>query len=704
MARVGGAARFSAALLGATTLAATARAIDVPIKDKTLTLDVSNTTEVGYHFDNRNTSPIDPRAPTLTPAQRIDDNYGEWFNRLQVRAFYWKVSAGLRLDSALFFHTLSRSRVQDLIRGELGRDDLALENRFDEELHSHFGQALPGGGRGVVYPSKLWLGFKNDLVDVTAGDFYLQLGRGLVFSVRKIDEVGVDTTVRGGKVRVATTVGGWRIEATAFGGQLNPVRIDYPTGRILHGNGSPLFFGFPRASDLQEFQPNPTFDPKNPAAAPEFVLVTKRAKPSYLEDSVFGGNVTFGPKQVEVGMNAVVLLRQSNSEALEQCKREPGADVDACQAMFPSFSQSDASRLHDQIRNFSVTVRLPSIGKVADAYVELAGQNQVAGHVASVSDTGVVREPDLWGYAAYANVNLHAGRVTATLEGKHYRSFFPLGANIDASGPPFGAGEFNLITYSLSPRAESIYTEPIGAPDVCISGGRAKVDLALASEKKIYGWVGRSSSWSEIDAGVPHLPPGPAPSIVYSGCDTSPKFRTDTWDTAAGTEITTQGGASHYWGWIGARLTDRAVPDVSNAELPNPTSVFYREGYVRYDLGQKIAGAFSLSMLGYHRYRFEPTLEPKPWNEGENLLALNWNPSFSFIFGYEYTTRPGVPMHYFNGSISYRAKSHDKWWQKVVESARLFVGQRRAALRCVGGVCRTFPAFEGARLEIVSRF
>ncbi len=233
--------------------------------------------------------------------------------------------------------------------------------------------------------------------------------------------------------------------------------------------------------------------------------------------------------------------------------------------------------------------------------------------------------------------------------------------------------------------------EPSAPPDVCISGGRTKIDLNVGHEKKIYGWVGRFVSWSEIDA-------------TNSKCDTAPELRTDTWDAAAGTEVTTQAGASHYWGWIGARLTDRAVPAVSNAELPMATSVFYREGYVRYDLGQKIGGPFSLSMLGYHRYRFEPTLEPGPWNEGENLLALNWNPSFSFIFGYEYTTRPGFPTHYFNGAISYRAKTRDKWWQKVFESARLFVGERRAALRCVGGVCRIFPAFEGARLEIVSRF
>jgi hypothetical protein len=672
-------------------LARPSRAVDVPIGDKRLTLDISNTTELGYHFDNRNSAPIDLANPTLAPSQYIDDNYGDWFNRLQIRAFYWKLNAGVRLDSALFFRTLSRPGVQTLIRDKLGKDYLALENRFNEELHSHYGARLPGDVRALVYPSKLWVGFKNEWVDATLGDYYLQLGRGLVFSVRKIDEVGVDTTVRGAKVRVGRSVGNWRVEATAFGGQLNPIRIDYPTGRILHGNGSPLFFGFPVAADLESWQPNPNFDPMNPSAAPEFVLVKKRAKPSYLEDNVVGGNLTFGPKQFEIGLNAVALFRQNNSFALESCKAQPGADVDACQASFPSFGQVDASRLHGQIRNFGASVRVPSIGKVVDVYVEGAGQHQVSGRVLSIGDKGTVQEPDLLGYAVYANLNVHAGPIGATLEGKHYRSFYALGANVDTGGAPFGAPEFGVVTYSRPPTAESIYVEPIGSPDICITGGRAKIDYNLSRDKKVYAWVGRFASWSELDAN-------------NSTCDTSQELRTDTWDTAAGTEISTQGGSSHYWGWIGARLVDRAVPAVSNAELPDPTSVFYREGYVRYDFAQKLTGALSLGLTGFHRYRFEPTLDAKSWNEGENLLALNWLPSFSFIFGYEYTTRQGFPTHYFNGAIQYRAKSRAAWWQKVFESARVFVGQRRAALRCAGGTCRVWPAFEGARLEIVSRF
>ncbi len=315
------------------------------------------------------------------------------------------------------------------------------------------------------------------------------------------------------------------------------------------------------------------------------------------------------------------------------------------------------------------------------------------GQVANLNAAGEpVREDDLMGYAIYANLNFHFGPVGLSLEGKHYRSFFALGANIDnGTELGFAAPEYAVVSYSRPPNAESVYTEPIGAPDVCVTGGRGKVDYKLNKHLKVYGWLGRYTSFSEYDD-------------RNNNCETGDENRTDTWDAAAGAEIDTKDGSSHYWAWIGARLTDRPVSELINPELGGPTAVFYREGYIRYDLAHKLSKKFSLSMLGYHRKRYEPVALAKPWNEGENLLALNFNPHFSFIFGYEYQTRPGFPTHYFNGAIQYRSKSNKKWYHQLTDQVRFFVGQRRAAFRCVGGTCRVFPAFEGGKLELVSRF
>lgn len=666
-----------AAAAGAVTLGVgpAARAVDIEdVGGETLSIDISNTSELGYHFDNRNDTPVGGATQTLIPSQRVDDRYGEWLNRLNVRLFYWRLSLGLRLDSVVYLDPLDRTQAQELIVEELGRPDLELENRFGRELHSRFSP--------VVYPAKLWLGYSQPGLDATLGDFYAQLGRGLVFSVRKIDELGVDTTVRGGKLVLEEHRGDVKVGGTLFGGQLNPARIDTPTGRILTGSGSPLFFGFPQATDFEYYA--------DPAATEPTV---ERARPSYLEDTVGGAHFGVDMPWVELGVNGLLLGRQSSSLEQLRCLRAGTETSSECLADYPAFSTQEASRAHDLIQSFSGSVRVPPIEGIVDAYLEVAGQQMRQGRTVSVGEAGqpTAREEDRSGYAVYANVNGGYGPLSATLELKHYRSFFPLGGNVDATSLGFGAPEFSTITYSQPPTAESIYVEPIGSPDVCNTGGRGRIDGHVRDGVLVYGWVGYFRSFSEIDPN-------------NGTCDTADTLRTDTWDAAVGAELTDDGGKSHSWAWLGLRATDRAVPAIANSELAAETDVFYREAYVRYDMLQELPGPFSLSALGFHRRRYEPVALVEPWHEGENYLSFNWSPHFAFIFGYEYQTRPGFPTNYFSGTVEYRSRSNESWTDQLFDTVRLFVGQRRAALRCVGGTCRLFPSFEGARLELVSRF
>ena len=81
--------------------------------------------------------------------------------------------------------------------------------------------------------------------------------------------------------------------------------------------------------------------------------------------------------------------------------------------------------------------------------------------------------------------------------------------------------------------------------------------------------------------------------------------------------------------------------------------------------------------------------------EGENYVAFKVAPSGSSR-RVEYTTHNGHPVLYFNGTALYKFTSGS--------NVRLFVGQERAAFRCASGVCRFFPAFEGARAELTLRF
>ena len=49
--------------------------------------------------------------------------------------------------------------------------------------------------RNNVYLAKAWVTYKAPGVEATVGDTYAQFGRGLVLSMRKVDELGVDVGI-----------------------------------------------------------------------------------------------------------------------------------------------------------------------------------------------------------------------------------------------------------------------------------------------------------------------------------------------------------------------------------------------------------------------------------------------------------------------------------------------------------------------------
>ena len=671
-------ARAVVAALLVSTAAAEAGAVElVTVAKEPITLDVTNTATFAWRFDNRN-------AEVREPDGQIDDHYGEWVDRLNAQLSWWRFRIGTRLDTFVYVDETDRGEAAELADASAVEQGIAPSeadrNKFYRELHTRYLSSF--------YPAKLWVGYTQPGLDVIAGDFYSQLGRGLVLSVRKIDELGIDTTIRGGKIAFDHTFGedAFKIGATVLAGQLNPVRVEETSGRRLHGAGSPLFFGFPEIDDFVYFETG------TPNTA---IPVTEAARPSYLEDTIVAGRVEAGPPWLLFAVNGSLLARTSynreNLECVAACGNDDACRT-ACESDFPDFGSEKVGRGHDTIRTFSGSVQAPAIGKHADAYVEVAGQQHRDGHLTALAPAEQQIE-DLDGYAIYANVNLRAGPASLSLEGKHYRSFLGLQANIDEDDTTFGAPEYTVVTASQPPTAEPIYVEQLGAPNICMTGGRGRADVRLAKTASVFAWLGHYLSYSEVDAKNYH-------------CDTRDELRTNTWDAAAGHDLKFDEGKSHALAWIGTRITELGSED--NAITPTP--LFYREAYVRYDVVGHLVGDFSLQMQGFHRSRYEPIAYSTAWTEGENYAALQWSPHLTAIFGYEYTNRvgcqPGVEdemCHYFSGGLQWRSASAESVVEQVFDTVQLFVGQRRAAVRCVSGVCRNFPPFEGIRLEIVSR-
>lgn len=662
-----------------------------PEKGEVFNLDITNTAYFTYHFDNRNS----PDAGQASPSTIVDDNYGEWLDRFNIKGSYKKFSASLRLDTATFFdarptdadlYEIALSRASP---GESGVQTWDYVNAFKRELNTR--------GKNAYYPSKITGAYSTAGLELTLGDFYAQLGRGMVFSVRKEDDLASDTTVRGGKVEIKKSSKDFKVSTTVFGGQMNPVRVDEISGRRLNGDNSPFFLGFPTGDDLVTYQ----FDDQGHAG-----YDTQRARPNYLEDTVVGTSVEAGPKWMQIGAHSSWLFRKSYDREYVDCVAAAQGNPDptaasGCAADFPVFNTTNQARLHNRQWTFSGSVNFPRLGKIGEAYLEVVGQSLTDGRATAARgpDGLYPTVPDRLGYAIYGTTTLRGGPITFNLDAKHYRSFYSLAANVNASGaadPSFAGPEFDTEAYSRVPTAEPNYVEQLGAPNLCITGARAKVDYRMREDILGYVWLGHYVSFSELDTN-------------NFECDTAPERRTNTWDFAAGGEIEFDDGDSLFKAWIGSRTMDRQVP--AAGANSGTTDVYYREGYVRYDITKHLAGDFSLQFQGLHRHRYQPSLTSDSWNEGENYTALHVAPYLVFTFGYEYLGRPGCTpdpttslCHYFSGGVTFRAKESKKWWAKVFDNASLFVGQRRGAVRCVSGVCRQFPPFEGARLEIVSRF
>lgn len=694
------------------TLAGPARAIEVEdVAGEPMAIDITNTSILNYRFDNRNDD--ESKVGTL-----VDDYYGEWLDRLNIQVGWWRLRLGIRLDVATFIDPTSSLDALPLARerlldpGDDGAEEASEANKIRRELNTRF--------LNTVYPAKLWIDYMQPGLQVTLGDFYAQLGRGLVFSVRKVDELALDTTVRGGKVVFSKELGPVRLAATALAGQMNPLRVDEATGRRLHGSGSPLFFGFPEAQGVSTFEHVGYGTP---------VKAYHPAQPSYLEDTVIAGRVEVGLPFMQIAANGSLLLRKSSFERdyqlcanrnrakederdrlIQSLKdtlgpgydetKTPQPDLEPCGATFPDFGDSGfPARTRDQVRTFSASVNVPSIFKHGDLYVEVAGQQLRDGHLGSVDEKGVeARVEDLSGYAIYGSASMYWGPVTVSLEGKHYRSFFPLSANIDRVSPGFSAEEFEAVAYSQPPTVEPIYVQAIGTPNVCMTGGRGRVDFRFNKSASVYGWVGRYTSFSESNT-------------VNEKCETKPEDQTNTWDIAVGSELHFEGGKSHSKVWAGGRMTAHELPTDVHLEVPGFTDIFYQEGYIRYDIVKHLTGSFSLQFQGNHRRRYEAQIAAEsPWHEGENYTALQWSPHVSAIVGYEYRVTPDPETeevhvnHFVSGGLQWKSSSQEKLWQRLIDTVTLFVGQRRGAVRCVSGVCRQFPPFEGAKLEVVSRF
>jgi hypothetical protein len=205
----------------------------------------------------------------------------------------------------------------------------------------------------------------------------------------------------------------------------------------------------------------------------------------------------------------------------------------------------------------------------------------------------------------------------------------------------------------------------------------------------LYGTVGYADTKSEIPGG----------GCTSSGRSTSIRpdhTESHVWDARSGFEWRFDHDASWLFASTGAR-----------SDVRDDGSPFYGEARVEYDFTKSLGRPFAVELAGKHRLRrldgenltgsISGGTASRPWREGEHYTSLKIAPKWSVSQGFEYTTLAGFPTYYVNGSVAYRFSGQS-------DVVRVFVGQQRGGLRCVNGICKVFPPFEGARAELTLRF
>ena len=618
-----------------------ARAVDVgDVAGRPVQLDVTETSIAAQHFIAR-TAP-GQAGPSVYPTYE-DSGWFGWINRVNTALRWDHWTAGLRLDSAVYALRPADSSFADYpttgANGSNPRQAAQNQVGFDEQ----------SSYKNSIYPAKLWATYSASGFEVSAGDSYAQFGRGLTLSMRKVDELGIDTTIRGIKVQVTKDP----FSVTAVAGFTNPSRVDEATGRALWvtsdlapGTPAAPLYGSDRlvGLDLQAGR-------GLPLTLSTHVVRFSRCAPYHYDGQNIETSFASDPTTVAFGT----------------CN---ASDTDLWLASLNSVPRGLQAR---DITMAGQSIEVPSLWGHGTLYVEAAVQQRESDIPGQTTN--------LNGNAVYGALSFDVGPVSTTLEVKSNRNFYTVAASVASQAP-----EFAIVAYSFLPPAESfnmLDAEGTGDFNACVEGGRLREDVNVTSNLLVYGQGVFAYSLTEApngqcdQLGHTKTPNGIAAATVQDVV----------WDGVLGFEYSFDDRLSHVFASAGARDDTRATGDYQ-----------YREQHLEYSFAKYLHGPWSIEIQGRHRHREERVFNGDNgwWSEGEDYVALRMAPKWVFTEGFEYTTLLGQPRTYVNTAVLYKFTSSSNF--------RVFVGEQRGAFRCASGLCRFFPAFEGARAELTLRF
>lgn len=539
--------------------------VDFTLWGRDFSFAVTETFSYGYHLDNGN-------------QDKSDDDFHQVLNVLDLGLSHGDFRLGTRLDMLLFAHTPFAQYCH-------GSNQPGWCNQKDERYVNS------------IVPERLFLMVAHPEYDIVLGDFYASFGKGLALNVIKIDELGQDTTIRGGKLM-------WHdkdLEVTFLGGEFNPLNTDEATGRKILWRAEPILGG------RLEYR----FWDALIAGIHGVYIITddqnnlgKASSAAVDSNTVFGGGLEL-PSVWHDHLSFAAEVDVQRTISLGEVTRGPGATGE--------------------------------------------GFSGLAGYVAST---------------------FHWNRWTILGEYKHYDDF-------QLKAPNYTNQPYALL-YHQPPTLERVNAEL--TDNTKISGGRLRVDYNIGTWQSLEVLVFANFSYFKDWAGGEN-----SDRRIY--------------DPFGGLELQWQEGNGHLNLSAGVRRdVDHETGTVNHQDI-------HLDGDLEQQLYARHSLKLSLQFLERHR---EEQFRTDTWKEMEVILGYKWSPWLALAINFERQEDPKIvmeresqglwlgPANYLGGSAQYFLQS-DTY-------VSLRVGQNRPGIKCINGVCRTFPAFAGIQINLVGRF
>jgi hypothetical protein len=510
---------------------------------------------------------------------------------------------------------------------------------------------------------RIALRYQRNGITVEAGDVYTVIGRGVAMAFRKVDPLGLDTVIRGGRAELELD----RFTFRAFGGYVNPQNLDPITLQVNHDWGNAIAGGD----------------------------TTLRAGP----DIIGGGEgaARIGPDEdVEVGVHALRL------HAAEAVGKDFDVDVYGMRVQAPTLLDG-ALTLHFELDGLRRQASYFRVGR------DMMGANVRAGET---------REEVTYGRAIFGAVQFVRGNFNALVEWKDYTNYLlsPSGGGADprriySAAPSLERDDVQLRTNSNA-RGGRVRLEYAFRPSpwianvTFVSNGNSEAndhdpwDGAAGAVGVTHGYLTIRRRSRIAPAATDSVPHAGAMGGLGTG---APRVTAGDW------QVTGSVGYRREWMLGEPHMLHTGQVDALDWQY------WHADMDLQFAMGPQDSLEMRIDVAAHNRWNSDPSVGDYYWYTRSGIAVtwahgIRWN--FSAVLRYDtFYAQQGKQTYDVHPDGTVSADRYPEWypagevrWMFMSGSTlRLFGGMTPGGRLCTGGVCRDVPPFAGGMLELVLR-